>query len=217
MPAESWFPTIIYYEDFALSEELRSGVLAAVDERRQPEIFEELGGITASNTPNDLHLDPRVSKLFQTFQPSLESFFYDTLSLDPKRLEVFIGRAWPVIQIDNGFGGAFHFHRGATFSGVFYLKAPPGSGALEFRKPGRNLQDGLPKAKNNALNYTRTTYAAVENRLILFNSEIEHRRLANETTGVGDRIAIAFDLFTMSSLVDYESGFPSYDCLYKIA
>jgi len=217
MPAESWFPTIIFYEDFQLGPELRSGVLEAIEERRQQEVIQELGGITASNSPNDLHLDPRITKLFQTFQPTLENFFFETMGLDPQRVEFFLGRAWPVIQVDNGFGGAYHFHRGATFSGVYYVTAPPGSGALEFRKPGRDLVDGLPKAKNNQLNYTRTTYAAVENRLILFNSEIEHRRLPNETQQTGDRIAIAFDLFTMSSLLDYESGFPSYEVLYKIA
>ncbi len=216
MPAETWFPTVIFYEDFQLDPALKSGVMEAIQERRQEETFQMHGGITASNTPNDLHLDPRVARLFKIFQPAIEGFLYDTMAFDPKRMEVYLGRSWPVIQIDNGFSGAFHFHRGAAFSGVFYLQAPPGSGSLEFRKPGRQLLDGLPRAKDNTYNYTRTTYQAVEHRLILFNSEIEHRRLANEDSETGDRIAIAFDLFTMSNLLDYESGLPGYEYLQKI-
>ncbi len=216
MPAESWFPITIYYEDIRLDQEIKVGVLQAIEERRKSETFELYGGITASNSPNDLHLDPRVARLFHLFQPNFETFFYEVLGLDGKRIEFYVGRCWPVIQIDNGFSGMHHFHRGSVFSGVFYLQAPPGSGALEFRKPGRLLQDAMPKAKSMPVNFTTTTYPAVENRLVMFNSEIEHRRLANEHPDTGDRIAMAFDIFAMSSLDDYESGMPQFECLQKI-
>jgi len=86
----------------------------------------------------------------------------------------------------------FHYHHGHTFSAVYFLKAPEGSGSLIFNNP--NEPDMLPikniSIKNN-MNYAFCEYQAVENRLIIFRASLQH--MVKQGTNKTDRITLSFN------------------------
>jgi uncharacterized protein (TIGR02466 family) len=216
MPVETWFPTVVFYEDLQLDPAVKQRVLDAVRERVDAQAVRDKGYVTANNARNDLHLDSRVAALFDVFRPFLQNFLFGEMLFDPLRVEFHVGRCWPVVQVDNGYEGMMHHHRGAVFSGVFYLQSPPGSGALEFYKPTHSPYDGLPKARSCGLTYPSATYQAVENRLLLFSADLMHRRLANTAGSPEQRIAVAFDLYAMADIGAYSAGLPRAEYLKKL-
>ncbi|MAS97185.1 MAG: hypothetical protein CMO55_28680 [Verrucomicrobiales bacterium] len=208
MPTETWFPIFVFYEDIEFSPEVKKGAVEAIEEHIEWEVFETRGAITASTATNRFHHDPRIRDLIAEMQPGFEKCFYEDLKIDPEKVRIFIGRCWPVIQINNGDSGIKHFHRGGTFSCVVYLDVPDGAGSLEFFKPTNLVCDGLPKKELTPLTFTSANYPAKEGRMVLFPSEIEHRRMRNKGEGEGKRLAIAMDIYTSSEIDHYEAGRP---------
>lgn len=100
-------------------------------------------------------------------------------------------------------------------SSIYQPPSPEGSGALEFQKPFDAPHDGLEKTEHSDLSYRVATYQAVENRLILFSSQLRHRRLPNADTSTGERTAIAFDLYSLAALDARTSGMPRREYLKK--
>lgn len=205
---EAWFPQFVFFEDVPLPEEIRSEAVEAIEEKIDLRVISEEGCITANTSANDFHFDPRIRRLLKEITPTLDRCFYDELKIDRGKARFYIGRCWPVIQIDNGASGIKHYHRGATFSSVMYLEVPEGAGSLEFYKPGDYLYDHLPKAEHIPLTYLTARYQAAKNRILIFPSEMEHRRHRNEGEGSGKRLAIAFDIFATSDVADYTTGKP---------
>jgi uncharacterized protein (TIGR02466 family) len=114
-----------------------------------------------------------------------------------------------------GGGGGTHFHRGACFSGVYFVEASAGSGGLEFESPLDWSHDGLAKTGPCDLTHRSVVYSAVEGRLIVFPSALRHRRLPGES-GPGGRIAIAFDLYTTAALDVPGAGLPRLEHLRRV-
>lgn len=216
MALETWFPTVVFYEDLQLDPEVKQRVLEAVRERAGPELVSEEGYLTANNVINDLHLDPRLSPLFEMFRAQLEHFFFEVMLFDRRRVDFYVGRCWPVVQVANGYEGQLHHHGGAAFSGLFYLQVPEGSGALEFYKPVESPYDSLPKTGSSGLTYRTAVYQPVENRLMLFSADLKHKRLANTKPSTVERIAISFDVYSMADIGAFSAGLPRSEFLKKI-
>lgn len=215
MPVEHWFPVSIFFEDVALSPELREGVVEAILEQKDAEKIGEFTAITANSARHDLHHDPRVSALFDELESVFARFLVEGLRVDSDAVSLSVGRCWPVIQISNGSSGQKHHHREAVYSAVMYFQVPSGSGGIEFFKPLDWACDALPKREFAAATFGTARYKAKEGRLLIFPSELEHRRLANETKEANDgadeegaRLAIAFDLYATVDLARYEGGRP---------
>jgi uncharacterized protein (TIGR02466 family) len=162
---------------------------------------------TAFNTPNTLHLDPRLDPLLAVLFPPIRWFLYELLHFDPQVTEFFMGRCWPVVQSTGGEGG-LHAHSGGALSGVFYLETPAGSGPLEFHKPLRCSFDHLHKKALSPLTFDKVSYAATRHRLLLFPSDVKHQGMANAEGTVGVRVAIAFDLYSMTDITVPYGGIP---------
>lgn len=208
MPVEAWFPAFVYFEDVEFSESIRSAALEAVREKMDPDVLSKHTGITASCARNDFHHDPRIAALLDELKPVFQRCFVTELQIDLSQVRFSIGRCWPVIQINNGSSGIKHHHRGATFSSVLYLEVPEDAGDLEFYKDNRFLCDALPKTELNLLSFQTAKYAAKENRILIFPSELEHRRTQNRGTSKGERLAIAFDFYTSAEISHFEAGRP---------
>jgi uncharacterized protein (TIGR02466 family) len=216
MPTETWFPTIVFYEDLPLDPAVKQGVMDAIRERAAIVLAtHETDTVTAFNAPNDLHHDPRVAPLFEVFRPHLQHFLVDILHIDTEQIEFYVGRCWPVVGGDDE-GGATHIHNGGIFSGVYYLQVPEGAGAAEIYKPYRTPHDSLAMTELSELTYQRAEYPAVENRLMLFSSALQHRRLPRTEPSETDRVAIAFDLYTMAAIEASGSGAPHYKYFEKL-
>lgn len=216
MPLESWFPTVIFFEDLQADPAVTRGAIAAVEERVDLKAIEKNGYVTANNARNDLHLDRRIDALFDVMRPRIVHFLFELMQFDPAQIEFYVGRCWPVVQIGNGYAGVLHHHGAAAFSGVFYLQTPDGSGGLEFHKPTRAAYDTFPKTSSSGLTYVTANYQAVENRLVMFSGELMHRRLANSGGTADQRVAIAFDLFAMADIGAYTAGMPRAEYLKRV-
>lgn len=216
MPIECWFPSIVFYEDVEVAPAIRDAALAAIADRVAAHGAGDEFGLTADSAPNDLHLDPRVAPLLGLLQPALGRFLFETMRFDAARVEFHLGRCWPVVQRGNAHSGQVHWHRGSVFSGVFFLQAPPGSGAFALHKTPQALYDGLPKSEPADLTARIVTYEAVENRLLVFPSEMRHNRQANDGSPADTRIAIAFDLFALSDLAVHDAGLPRREAWRKL-
>jgi hypothetical protein len=107
-------------------------------------------------------------------------------------------------------------HGGAFVSGVFYLETPEGSGGLEFTKPFRSNFDHMRKRELTPLTFQTTVYAARRHRLLLFGSDVRHRALASAPETAGPRIAVAFDVYSMTDVRDPYGGMPHAENLVEV-
>jgi uncharacterized protein (TIGR02466 family) len=216
MPAEIWFPTVIFYEDVEVPEQAEALATAAVRDAVDEGKLAARKRYTAADGPQTLHLDPRMDPLLSLLWPPIRRFLFEVLSFDAERTDFYLGRCWPVVQTAGG-RGRWHEHRGGVISGVFYLQAPPGSGGLEFRAPFRAASDDVARTRLSELSYRTASYAAVRHRLVLFHSELVHRGLANSPELPEPRVAIAFDLCTLTDVGDPRGGIPREGSLKRIA
>ncbi len=215
MPVEAWFPTLVFYEDIPVPRATIEAALAAIREAVGDEMLATVPRYTAAEAPNTLHLDPRLDPLLGELVPVIGQFLFDILHFDSRSTEFYIGRCWPVVQNARG-KGELHRHAGALLSGVFYLDAPEGSGGIEFRKPYWSSYDHTPKTELTAVTFSHVTYAAATNRLLLFASDLLHRALPNTGDLARPRIAIAFDIYSMTQIDNHEGGIPHIENLKKI-
>lgn len=87
-----------------------------------------------------------------------------------------------------------HYHEGFTFSAVYFLKAPEGSGDLiicDPKNPDMMPIKAIMDKQKNALTYKYTVYKAIENRLVIFRSYTPH--LVTQGSNTEDRISLAFN------------------------
>lgn len=217
MTIETWFPSFVFYEDIEIDSTVASRAVDAIWSKQPGGILETTGTTTATQTPNDLHLDEGVKSLLDEIKPALLRFFFDVMAFDSTRVEFQIGRCWPVVQTGVAVeGGRWHSHQGAAFSAVFYLRAPTGAGGLEFHQPHDAPYKQLPTRAIGPLTYRTTTYEPIENRLVVFSSDLVHRRLANAPECVAPRVAIAFDIYSEVALDAIEAGRPRQHLLLPI-
>ena len=82
--------------------------------------------------------------------------------------------------IINSFFNNIDHKQNSLFSGIYYLKVPPLSGDLKFRK--KNLE-GWDELK----------IRAVEGKMVLFKSELSHS--VNRNNSLSKRVSLAFNMF----------------------
>lgn len=85
----------------------------------------------------------------------------------------------------------FHFHPHSTFSGVYLVKVPEGSGALTFESPSEPDMLAPPATKANPLVTKRAAIAPQERGLVIFRSYLRH--MVPQGTQVDPRVSIAFN------------------------
>jgi uncharacterized protein (TIGR02466 family) len=185
-----WFPTPIYYED----ELLPKKELTELTERCY-----EIKKVTPSNT-KVWHCD--VYTTFNVHDITKDKTFECLVNEVTKHVNQFAVKfgsnhvytcqlAWFNMYEGKHFQ-EYHYHEGCTFSAVYYLKAPEGSAGLFFNSP--LSPDMMPvksiKERTN-LSYEYCEYGAIENRLIIFRSSLQHG--VRQGTNKDDRISIAFN------------------------
>lgn len=173
--------------------------------------------ITVDDARPDLHRDGALHPVFKLVARSLRRILYQELGHAPTVTRFYIGRCWPVIAGAEAGAGPMHVHAGATYSGVLYLQLPPGAGGIEFARPFMSAADYIYKAR---LRDETRIYHVVRPRtgdLLLFSSQLSHRALPNEGRTSMPRVAVAFDLFAMTSIDDLSGGIPKARHLMEIS
>ncbi|GAA0359669.1 hypothetical protein GCM10009092_24870 [Bowmanella denitrificans] len=197
MKIELWFPTAIYHHDPELQE------IAAIRDELQAVVDKEYTEILSrSDSLERSYIQSRQPEHRQVIQKYQLQQFHDYLV---KHAGAFLSKLYPQAQgvevreswfnfYAPGDSQEVHNHVHAIhpsfLSGVFYLSAPPGCGDIKFYHP--NMQTAVPNPQGSIENY-ETSYAPIENRLMLFRSHVSHAVMPNRSQAT--RISVSFNIY----------------------
>ena len=198
MALESWFPTVIFYEDLDPPDEVHTDMLEYVDgflEKYKDEFKDSDTGNITGDVHNDylLHHNPIFYWLNQQISDAA-GIYLAALGADTKNLSVYAQKSWPVVcKRNNGMVNG-HTHKNSMLSVVYYLKCEDNdSGKIYFENPNTLLDDiALTFPNTSELNFTQCHYAPVEKRMIMFPSNLEHS--VEPFNGIDNRYSISYDL-----------------------
>jgi uncharacterized protein (TIGR02466 family) len=117
--------------------------------------------------------------------------FADALDLQTDKHPLKFTECWLNVYSE-GHAQEVHQHPNAVISGIYYVKAPPGSGELLIHSPYTGTMLDPPIRKANGLNITVMPITPKEGMMVLFRSFVKHS--VKPTRGKEERISIAFNL-----------------------
>jgi uncharacterized protein (TIGR02466 family) len=132
--------------------------------------------------------NPIFSKLKKQLQIHVNNYTKDVFKYDS---EVYITSSWLNVN-PPGTGHIHHNHCNSVFSGVYYIKLPPGSPFLNFYSPINHMFFFNP-TEHNTYNSNCWTIDLEEKDVVIFPSTLYHEVLKNNTKE--NRICIAFNTF----------------------
>jgi uncharacterized protein (TIGR02466 family) len=199
---ESYFPTLIYYQDLPEASELNQTIKSHLYDLRSS----EPDGIVRSNvkrvgswhSPDDLNKRDEYRQLSETISASAQRVFQDA-GYDPA-YEPAVDNMWAIINPRYGFNRN-HTHPNVLWSGVYYVQAPPNCGRIFFTDPRPQASVLIPRYVPDEPRkpefWSEVYYEAIEGRLLMFPSWLVHEVEPNMSEAEGsasDRIAISFNL-----------------------
>ena len=117
--------------------------------------------------------------------------FANELELDIVRYPLKFTECWLNVYSE-GHAQEVHQHANAVLSGIYYVKAPPGSGDLLIHSPYMDIMLDPPERKSNSLNIKFMPITPKEGMMIFFRSFVKHS--VKPTLCKQKRISIAFNL-----------------------
>lgn len=184
-----WFPVSIYHEFDILSSSQNQQVFEAIKEL-QSQIdsggHDWQGNTYTTHDKHNLVKDNRFDVLIHNLTRHVNNFAKAHNSTANFRCHT----AWFNIGKSDNFQ-EYHYHAASTFSAVYYVSAPTGSGQLIFENP---VVDMCPIEKikdRNDLSFIQVGYTPVERSVIIFRSYLRH--MVKAGTFDGERISIALN------------------------
>lgn len=185
------FATPIWESIFPSFAENREQFLNCVTEfrRSNPE------GVSKSNvngyrSPGTLTRETAMAPLFEyVSQMALKAIF----DMQLVNCDIALTAAWVNFNESRNHYDLEHVHQD-TFSGVFYLQAPQGSGKISFTNPGLNplWQGSMLVDKKNKFNADRLKIEPKEGQVLLWPSYLAHSVESNSHDET--RISVSFNL-----------------------
>ena len=114
-----------------------------------------------------------------------------SLGLDVDSYPLRINDFWLNVY-GRGHAQEVHTHGKSVFSGIYYVKTPPGCGDTIFHAPMGDAMIAPPRAEVNPLNSTFVRWVPRAGQIVFFRSWLKHSVQAN--AGDEKRITIAFNL-----------------------
>lgn len=150
--------------------------------------------INGYQSPPELQTVPELSELFDYIGLLTKQCIEDINLVD---CDVFISSAWLNINDSPSCINAEHVH-GDTFSGVFYLDCPNGSGMLSLRNPGMNpMWAGLDFVeKKNQYTGELIRIKPAEGSIMIWPSYLPHSVEPNSKSKI-KRISISFNIVVL--------------------
>ena len=147
-----------------------------------------LGG--AYQSPMNLTTSPLLSPLFEQVVQMAQKAMFDMQFVD---CDTYVSAAWVNFNDSRSAIQYEHTHQD-TFSGVFYLKVPKGSGRLIISNPGLNplWQGVMLKDHNNKFNSDKMLLEPNEGQIYLWPSYLPHSVEPNDHDD--ERISISFNV-----------------------
>ena len=160
-------------------------------ERRDPEgvLLTNQGGW---HSRTNLLEDPELNALF-LWIASCTQRAMDEIGWDRVKATPCFNNAWAMVNRE-GHSVRAHLHPNSLFSGVMYLTAPEGSGAIAFLDPLAGAQVLLPPLQDPSAGYTsgRILRQPRPGRLLLFPGWLWHEVEGSRSTE--PRICVSFNI-----------------------
>jgi uncharacterized protein (TIGR02466 family) len=186
MITESFFPTLIYGEDFNLDNNTLEKEIVKWSHNSH--------GVKKTNV-NGWHSETNMHEMPQ-FKPLVDELYKMQLNifkeewLDRKPI---MGNMWANINYKDGYNKA-HIHPNSLFSGVYYVKTSQGCGNLVCNDPRPGIQTVMPirvKRQPPKHLWREVHIAPVTGRAIMFPSWLWHCVEPNESNDI--RISVSFN------------------------
>ena len=181
------------YPEFEESKEI---FLTAVKEYKEQNPSKETSrsNIAGYQSPSTLQ---GVEELRPLFEYICQMALKASADLDFVECDVAITEAWLNVNDSRQCMNSEHVH-GDVFSGVFYLKTPPGSGKFVLQNPAINkMWNGCQFAnQKNQFTGESVRIEPVEGNIILFPSYLPHSVETNDHDD--ERISISFNIIVLS-------------------
>lgn len=188
------FPTVVQVSQVQDHEQVNADLLPQIEQvrRSQPNSKPQSWACEVYTTIGDPHslLERPGTERFREVAERKVRAYALSLGMDVDRHPPRISECWLNVY-QSRHSQEIHLHRNSVISGIYYVKAPPGSGATLFYSPQSDVMLEPPSTVANKLNAKVTGFPPVEGRMILFRSSVRHSVLPGNMDG--ERITIAFD------------------------
>ena len=189
------YSTPVWMSVFPDFENHKNSFLSCVNNFKNENPSQEKSNVNGYQSPASLQVQQEISPLFNYI---CNLCLHATKDLNFIDCDVFLTSAWVNFNSSRECINTEHVHE-ETFSGVFYLKAPPQSGKLVLKNPGINrLWNGcnLTSSKNQFTG-DMLKIEPEEGSLIIFPSYLPHSVEPN--CHDEERISISFNILALPS------------------
>ncbi len=190
-----FFPTVVREVHMANAAAINKKIKGGIEKIRKSEpntlpMSWSCDLYTTIGSPTTLMQHPEFEILGKTIIEEANSFA-DELQMDTGRHPLKFNECWLNIYKE-GHAQEKHQHANSVISGIYYAKAPEGSGELLIHSPYTDTMLDPPTRQNNGLNIKIMSITPKEGMMILFRSFVKHS--VKPTRGNEERISIAFNL-----------------------
>lgn len=137
--------------------------------------------------------DPKYNALMGALGPAIFDALREGMGVRDD-IQVDVSNFWLNISGANAYNST-HIHPGATFSGVFYVKACANCGNIVFEDDQhRNLESSIRTeiARSRTLQYASYYWTPTEGTLLMFPAVLSHS--VGPNLSGDDRVSIAFNI-----------------------
>jgi uncharacterized protein (TIGR02466 family) len=189
------FPCTVQISQIPDAAPLNQGLMHAVNEvkRTTPNSLPATWAChlyTTIHSPIDVFAHAEFAAL-KTHIMTEANRYADRLQLDTAKFPLRITSCW--INVYNTTDAQeIHCHTNSVISGVYYVKAPPGSSPLTFHSPMAEVMLNPPYREMNDLNCFGASFDAIEGRMVLFRSWLRHSVKPSKIQD--ERVSVAFNI-----------------------
>lgn len=188
------FPTVVQVSQIPNHEALNSDISRVIEEVRHSEPNRKPQSwacdlYTTIGSPKLLLNHAGLAEFTRIIDLQIREYA-QALNYDIDRYPLTVSECWVNIY-GSQHSQEIHLHKNSLISGIYYVKAPAGSGATLFYSPQADDMISAPIKLGNNLNATVTGFPPVEGRMLLFRSSLRHSVLPG--TMDGERITLAFN------------------------
>ena len=186
---ESWFPSTIFYEDLQPPRKVKQGMLKYVDNfyNTHKGDLKEKDNLTGDVYDNyTIHRRPEFEWLNRSVSRHCKQYL-EGIGADMRGVTIYAQKSWPVVCKKNGGCVREHTHGNSMVSAVYYLKTQVnGTGNLIFYNSSKLFPIPFDTSQSGCM------YEPIEDRLILFPSDLKHS--VDQYRGTENRYSISYDI-----------------------
>ena len=194
MIKEQFFPTTIYAKDIQIDNNLLTNVILDMSKTDEGVKKTNMHGWHSKNINNSQkEFEPLIKELY-----NMQNEIYQEEWLDRKPV---LGNIWANLNPSGGYNRP-HIHPNSSFSGVYYIKAPPNCGKITFNDPRPGIQTTMPaRIKGQPLKHLwREVHLEPKvGRIIMFPSWLWHSVEPNKSNDI--RISVSFNFLQKGMFV----------------